>query len=154
MNRVSLDNIGHAGFSHAFNSLSNPSSPSSIQVALDSFSTTKPSLSAIVAFVLARAFPIMLKAPTNWGGVLKKFNETTKEIGEKLLARTRNEGNNIEEKSIIGLLSEGTPAWRLSWPDLKTTVKAESAKTGLHMTQEEITAQVQSTTVPILCYTQ
>lgn len=125
MNRISLDNIGHAGFSHAFNALSNPSVQSPIQVAFDSFYTTKPSRASTLTFLFARAFPIMLKAPTNWDGVMKRLRETTREIGEGLLKRTKCDGDRVEEKSIIGLL-----------------IKAENAKTDLGMTQEGVIDQM------------
>jgi hypothetical protein len=105
MNRISLDSIGHAGFSHAFDTLSNPSFASPIQLAFDSF-TTKPSLGSIIAFTLARIFPVMSKAPTNFGRIVKNFKEVTGEIGKGLLARMRMEADKADEKSIIGLLSK------------------------------------------------
>jgi hypothetical protein len=110
MNRISLDNIGLAGFSHSFNALVTPSYSSPIQEAFDSFYTTKPSRASMFMFLFARAFPIILKMPTNWDGVMKRLRDTTREIGEGLLNRSKTEGNKGEEKSIIGLLSE----WSLS----------------------------------------
>ena len=106
MNRIPLDSIGHAGFSHAFNSLSNPSSTSPIQLAFDSFSITKPSLTSISTLLLGCIFPIVLKAPTNYGRIMRIFKETTGKISEGLMTRTRMAADKAEEKSIIGLLSK------------------------------------------------
>ena len=105
MNRISLDSIGHAGFSHAFNTLSDPSFVSPIQLAFDSFAT-KPSLGSIIAFMLARIFPVMLKAPMQSRRLSENLKEVTGEIGKGLLARMRMEADKEEEKSIIGLLSK------------------------------------------------
>jgi hypothetical protein len=106
MNHISLDSIGYAGFSHTFNSLSNPSSTSPIQLAFNSFSTTKPSVVSMITMLLSCIFPIMLKAPTNYGRVIRRLKETTGKIGEALLTRTRMAVDKAEEKSIIGLLSK------------------------------------------------
>jgi len=48
----------------------------------------------------------MLKAPTNYGRVIRRLKETTGKIGEALLTRTRMAVDKAEEKSIIGLLSK------------------------------------------------
>jgi hypothetical protein len=72
-----------------------------------------------------------------------------REIADELLERTRAEKQaKIEEhqwdKSIIGLLSEFAVIIGKACVDfiLVFTVKAESANSGLHLSQEEVQAQV------------
>uniref|UniRef100_P9WEJ0 Cytochrome P450 monooxygenase claO n=1 Tax=Ampulloclitocybe clavipes TaxID=56467 RepID=CLAO_AMPCV len=127
MNHISLDSIGIAGFSHDFGSLDGKHSD--VAAVFDSFGSINPSYFSMVIFLLALVFPILLKLPTNRNLLVLKLRERTSEIADVLLERTRKEKEGrtgtVEEKSIIGLL-----------------IKAESAETELHMSQEEIVAQM------------
>jgi hypothetical protein len=63
-----------------------------------------------VLFLLASAFPILLKIPTKRRILIKKLRMSMEQISNDLLIRSRREkGVNMsgreEEKSIIGLLS-------------------------------------------------
>jgi hypothetical protein len=105
MNRVSLDSIGEGGFSHSFEATSNPSVESPIQIAFNTFATTRPTVSSVVVFLLQPIFPFLFRLPTGWNKVWRALKETMKSIGEELLERNRTVEGAAKEKSIMGLLS-------------------------------------------------
>ncbi|KAG1729375.1 cytochrome P450 [Suillus lakei] len=129
MNHVSLDTIGIAGFSHDFGSLDGKHA--SVTEVFDTFGNNpQPSAVNQIVFLLASAFPIIVKIPTKRGKLTKKLNATMGEISNDLLLRSRREKDvdvkdAEEEKSIIGLL-----------------IKAEGQEAELHMPEEEVVAQM------------
>ncbi|KIJ58837.1 hypothetical protein HYDPIDRAFT_33751 [Hydnomerulius pinastri MD-312] len=123
-----LDTIGVAGFSHDFASLSG--SPSAVQTVFESLANAKPSPLFGILFVLAHLFPAMLSLPNPRTQMTKLLNESMGSISAVLLERSRKEGEGVLEegesdRSIIGLL-----------------LKAGKADSELHMSQEEIMAQM------------
>ncbi|KAG2040943.1 cytochrome P450 [Suillus americanus] len=129
MNHISLDTIGIAGFSHDFGSLDGKHA--SVTEVFDTFGNN-PQASAVnkILLLLASAFPILVKIPTKRAKLRNKLNATMGEISNDLLLRSRREKDvNIkeveEEKSIIGLL-----------------IKAEGQEAELHMSEEEVIAQM------------
>ncbi|KAG2125568.1 cytochrome P450 [Suillus cothurnatus] len=129
MNHISLDTIGIAGFSHDFGSLDGKHA--SVTEVFDTFGNNQRA-SAVnqIFFMLASAFPIIAKLPTKRRKLTKKLHVTMGEISNDLLLRSRREKDvNMkeaeEEKSIIGLL-----------------IKAEGQEAELHMSEEEVLAQM------------
>jgi cytochrome P450 len=129
MNHISLDTIGIAGFSHDFGSLDGKRA--SVTEVFDTFGNNQQA-SAVnrVLFLLASAFPILLKIPTKRRILIKKLRVSMEQISNDLLIRSRREkGVNMsgreEEKSIIGLL-----------------IKSEGQDAKLHMSEEEVVAQM------------
>ncbi|KAF7301040.1 Cytochrome P450 [Mycena indigotica] len=128
MNRVALDSIGIAGFSHDFEYIAGQSSP--VTRAFESFQTMPTSFLSDMVFILSMKFPFILSLPTERMRLFWELNRSVTVIAQKLLASTRREkeSNVAEEftdKSVIGLL-----------------LKSEMAAGQLHMTQEEIVAQM------------
>jgi cytochrome P450 len=129
MNHISLDTIGIAGFSHDFGSLDGKHA--SVTEVFDTFGNNQQA-SAVnqIFFMLASAFPIIAKLPTKRMKLMKKLRVTMGEISNDLLLRSRREKDvNMkdaeEEKSIIGLL-----------------IKAEGQEAELHVSEEEVLAQM------------
>ncbi|KAK7448083.1 hypothetical protein VKT23_013840 [Stygiomarasmius scandens] len=136
MNRVSLDSIGIAGFSHDFNSLAGQAS--SVSDLFDTFAGLKPPPTTLVSKVLAplsliifligTVFPPVLSLPTERSKLMMKLKQDTAAIADILLEKTRKEKElGLDEKgdkSIIGLL-----------------IKAEDPKSSLRLSKEEISAQ-------------
>ncbi|KAG1729368.1 cytochrome P450 [Suillus lakei] len=131
MNHISLDTIGITGFSHDFGSLDGKRA--SVTEVFDSFGNNQKASAVNQVFVLlASAFPIILKIPTKRTVLLKKLGVTMGEISNDLLIRSRqekdvNSSKIDEEKSIIGLL-----------------IKSESQDAELHLSEEEVVAQMKS----------
>ncbi|KAG1818504.1 cytochrome P450 [Suillus subaureus] len=125
----SLDTIGIAGFSHDFGSLDGKHA--SVTEVFDTFGNNSQA-SAVnqLFFLFASAFPIIAKIPNKRTKLSKKLNVTMGEISNDLLIRSRREKDvnmkeSEEEKSIIGLL-----------------IKAEGQEAELHMSEDEILAQM------------
>ncbi|KAH7921992.1 cytochrome P450 [Leucogyrophana mollusca] len=128
MNHISLDTIGIAGFSHDFGSLDGKHAD--VTEVFDSFSSAKPSPIFGVLVSLAPVFPWLVRLPNPRTKLIQKLNASMGDISNQLLARTRKEKEGgvtgiHEEKSIIGLL-----------------LKAENAGSELHLSQEEVLAQM------------
>ncbi|KAH7923529.1 cytochrome P450 [Leucogyrophana mollusca] len=128
MNHISLDTIGIAGFSHDFGSLDGKHAD--VTEVFDSFSSAKPSPLFAVFLLLAPVLPWLVKLPNPRTQLVRKLNASMGAISNQLLARTRKEKEEgvteiHEEKSIIGLL-----------------IKAENAGSELHLSQEEVLAQM------------
>ncbi|KAG2151477.1 cytochrome P450 [Suillus clintonianus] len=129
MNHVALDTIGIAGFSHDFGSLDGKRA--SVTEAFDTFGNNSQASAFNQAFILlASVFPIITKLPTKRTVLFKKLGTTMGEISNELLVRSRREkdanmSDRDEEKSIIGLL-----------------LKSESEDAELHMSEEEVVAQM------------
>ncbi|KAG2048815.1 cytochrome P450 [Suillus hirtellus] len=126
-----LDTVGIAGFSHDFGSLDGK--PASVTEAFDTFGSNQQASAVNEAFILlASVFPIILKIPTKRQNLFKKLAVTIEQISNELLIRTRREKDvNINERgqenSIIGLL-----------------IKSEGQDTELHMSEEEVMAQMKA----------
>ncbi|KAG1815929.1 cytochrome P450 [Suillus subaureus] len=129
MNHISLDTIGIAGFSHDFGSLDGKRA--SVTEVFDTFGTNQQASAWNQLFILhAIAFPIITKIPTQRTNLFKQLGVTMENISNELLIRSRREkdvnmSERNEEKSVIGLL-----------------IKSESQDAELHMSKEEIVAQV------------
>ncbi|KAG2144211.1 cytochrome P450 [Suillus clintonianus] len=129
MNHVALDTIGIAGFSHDFGSLDGKRA--SVTEAFDTFGNNSQASALNQAFILlASVFLIITKIPTKRTMPFKKLSTTMEEISNELLVRSRREkdanmSERDEEKSIIGLL-----------------LKSESQDAELHMSEEEVVAQM------------
>ncbi|KAG2099809.1 cytochrome P450 [Suillus discolor] len=129
MNHISLDTVGIAGFSHDFGSLDG--TPSSVTEVFDTFGSNQQASAVNEIFILlASVFPIILKIPTKRQNLFKKLAVTIEQISNKLLIRSRREkdlniGERGEENSIMGLL-----------------IKSEGQDTELHMSEEEVMAQM------------
>lgn len=146
MNNVSLDSVGIAGFSHDFGALQGKRS--AVADLFDNLGTLKPSPLTPFILMIAPVLPFLMKLPTKRGKLIKGLNVSMGAISDELLERTRREGvaeDKYEEKSIIGLLSK---KWCLTFLMVNLTilfvVKSESEGEELHMSQEEIMAQVNS----------
>ncbi|KAG2147464.1 cytochrome P450 [Suillus bovinus] len=129
MNHISLDTIGIAGFSHDFGSLDGKHA--SVTEVFDTFGSNQQASAVNQVFILlASAFPIILNIPNKRQDLFKKLGETMGQISNELLIRSRREkdlnmSEKDEEKSIIGLL-----------------IKSEDQNTELHMSPEEVLAQM------------
>lgn len=131
MNRIALDSIGIAGFSHDFGTLSGE--PSAMLDIFNSLSapTSQRSKIGLFLFFLSFYFPSLLNIPTESSKVIFKLKSIMSEIADALLMRTREEraagivDSRAGEKSIIGLL-----------------IKAENKDTELNMTEQEVLAQM------------
>jgi len=130
MNRISLDSIGIAGFSHDFKTLSGSTS-----TVLDFFyklgsPAGQQSKLGLLFFMLALKFPKLSYLPTKYNQMLAKLKIIMSDVADVLLERTRSEKSAMaetssEEKSIIGLL-----------------IKAENQNAELKMSEEEVLAQM------------
>ncbi|KAG1849944.1 cytochrome P450 [Suillus subalutaceus] len=129
MNHISLDSIGIAGFSHDFGSLDGKRA--SVTEVFDTFGNNqKASAVNHVLLLLASAFPIITKIPNKRRNLVKKLGVVMEEISNDLLIRSRREkdvnmSGKDEEKSIIGSL-----------------IKSEGQDAELHMSKEEVVAQM------------
>ncbi|KAG1885874.1 cytochrome P450 [Suillus fuscotomentosus] len=129
MNRISLDTVGIAGFSHDFGSLDGKRV--SVAEAFDTFGSNQPSAVHKAFILLASVFPIILKIiPNKRKNLFKKLGITMEQISNELLIRSRREkdanmSQGGEENSLIGLL-----------------IKSEGQDAELHMSAEEVVAQM------------
>ncbi|KAJ7728688.1 cytochrome P450 [Mycena maculata] len=126
MNRIALDSIGIAGFSHDFHYLEGQTS--AVTAAFQGLQITEASFLSKLMFVLSLTFPFLMNIPTPRMRLFWKLRRSLNAIAQRLYTNTRNdkEGNVAEEltdQSVIGLL-----------------LKAEGPE--LSMTQEEVVAQV------------
>ncbi|KAJ7165625.1 cytochrome P450 [Mycena crocata] len=127
MNRIAMDSIGIAGFSHDFKYLDGQTS--SVTAAFEALQLDEQAFSQEIVYMLAAKFPFLLSLPTGRMRLFWELRRSLNVIAQRLLLTTRREkeGNVAEEltdKSVIGLL-----------------LKAELAGAELHMTQEEVVAQ-------------
>ncbi|KAJ7772424.1 cytochrome P450 [Mycena metata] len=127
MNRIALDSIGIAGFSHDFHYIDGQKS--AVTAAFEALQVIETSLFSTIIFILSFTFPILLSVPTERMRLFWALRASLDIIAQRLLANTRREkeagvAEELTDKSVIGLL-----------------LKAEMSGTELHMTQEEVTAQ-------------
>lgn len=107
MNRVSLDSIGIAGFSHDFGTLQGRQSDVADAFAQFGTAGAKPSKLFLIAMALGSTFPFLIKLPMGRTSSLRMIHDTTEVIGARLLQQTRGEtdgsGTKTEKsQSIIG----------------------------------------------------
>ncbi|KIJ12885.1 hypothetical protein PAXINDRAFT_100953 [Paxillus involutus ATCC 200175] len=127
MNRISLDTIGIAGFSHDFASLDGKKS--TVATIFEEIGNTKPSPAFAYIFVLAHLFPALLRLPNPRTRLTQMLNNSMGTISKELLERTKKDNEGASEgqndKSIMGLL-----------------IKAENTDSELHMSEDEVFAQM------------
>ncbi|KAF7331057.1 Cytochrome P450 [Mycena venus] len=128
MNRIALDSVGIAGFSHDFRYLEGQQSP--VTTAFEAMGNTKMSLLTRLVFLLSFTFPFVLSVPTERIRLFWELRRSLNVIARRLLANMRREkesgvAEELTDKSVIGLL-----------------LKAELADSELRLTQEEVVAQV------------
>ena len=104
MNRVSLDSVGAAGFSHSFGTLYGKHSD--IAEHFESFNTLPPpnTLSLIVP-LLAPVIPLLTWIPTLRSKLSKELHNSIARVAKVLLDRSRSEKAEIRQEagmSIIG----------------------------------------------------
>ncbi|KZP25791.1 cytochrome P450 [Athelia psychrophila] len=106
MNKVSLDSVGIAGFSHDFGTLEGKQSD--IADIFDDFGRHKPSFAQMIVFILSAAFPVVWRLPTAKNKLVMGFARTAESISRSLLERTRKHnslaGGSKGDKSVIGIL--------------------------------------------------
>ncbi|KAJ6454287.1 cytochrome P450 [Mycena vitilis] len=127
MNRIALDSVGIAGFSHDFRYLEGQQSP--VTAAFEALQINDEELTAKIVFLLSFTFPFLLNLPTKRMRLFWELRQGLNVIAERMLANTRREkeggvAEELSDKSVIGLL-----------------LKAEMANSEMHMTQEEVVAQ-------------
>ncbi|KAK0205805.1 cytochrome P450 [Desarmillaria ectypa] len=118
MNRISMDSIGIAGFSHDFGAIDGKP-----QIFDD---LDMSSGAAFFAFMIIAStmFPAILRLPSKKKEVLSTMNRVFSDIADQLLAKAKEHGNE-EDKSVMGLL-----------------LKSETHDADVHMSRDEIIAQV------------
>ncbi|KAF8584899.1 cytochrome P450 [Ramaria rubella] len=134
MNKVSLDTIGIAGFSHDFGTL--VGQQSKVARIFDSFtklSPKKPSFASALVPLLTPVLPLLARLPSSRLRVVIELNDAMEKISYDLLARTRVEkrANNAGEgkgpKSLI-----------------ETLILAEDSQRELTLTESEVLAQMKT----------
>ncbi|KXN88329.1 11-oxo-beta-amyrin 30-oxidase, partial [Leucoagaricus sp. SymC.cos] len=123
-----LDAIGIAGFGHDFEALDGKNTP--VIEVFDSFDDANTDFFSRIIFFLGPVFPTLQNLPTRSNRTLSRLRETMGKIADELLKRSRQVKDGKDDtvtadKSIIGLL-----------------VKSENAGTQLHMSSEEVLAQM------------
>ncbi|KAJ7071725.1 cytochrome P450 [Mycena belliarum] len=130
MNRVALDSIGIAGFSHDFRSLDGEYS--AVAAAFDSLTFEGGSVLSNFLFILLVGAQLSFLAhlPTERNRIMGNLRRTISDIADDLLEKTRREKrthvtDESADRSVIGLL-----------------LKAEDGDSELHMNETEVIAQV------------
>ncbi|TFY61456.1 hypothetical protein EVG20_g7054 [Dentipellis fragilis] len=134
MNRISLDSIGLAGFSHDFGTLR--SEPALVGKIFDSFSQLDGSTPSKLLFFLRPFLPrfVMNMIPNKREGTIRLLNDTMGKIAEELLVKFRKEheeGAEEGDRSVLGLLCR-----------FLSLLKAGDSQSALHLTAEEISADM------------
>jgi hypothetical protein len=145
-----LDSVGIGGFSHDFGTLRGKRS--GIAEVFDSFGKFKPTIFQILLLVFGTVFPILARIPTPRKNLVKKFKLTVEDISREILETTRREKEGIADgtgdNSIIGLLSMYSIHLSLfscaGHPADSGAVKASNDNSELHMSEDEVIAQVSS----------
>lgn len=99
---ASLDTIGIAGFSHDFGTL-HGEKPEVLAI-FESFSSLKPSMMSIIAFILLPVFPFLAYIPTTVRRLTNRLNKAMGTIATALLRSSKEIGDKSEDKSAMGLL--------------------------------------------------
>ncbi|KZO95673.1 cytochrome P450 [Calocera viscosa TUFC12733] len=136
MNRISLDSIGIAGFSHDFRSLAGEKPE--VAEAFESFGKFKPSKLFQIIMVFAQFFPILLNIPTGRQARLKSLDQSMTKISDQLLNEGRKAGDDVGDaaktkRSLIGTLIKA-----------EKTERTDSSDAGLYLQPEEVLAQMKT----------
>ncbi|KAI6154202.1 cytochrome P450 [Pisolithus tinctorius] len=129
MNRISLDSIGLACFSHDFGTLDGK--PATVTEVFDTIASAPKRSAVDMGFILLSVvFPWLVYLPTPRIKLLRGMQETMEDISTKLLARIKREKeegvlDGKEEKSIIGML-----------------MKANDSDSDIRSSPEEVLAQM------------
>jgi hypothetical protein len=126
MNRVALDSIGIAGFSHEFASLDGK--PCEVADAFENLGNARPSPLENILFLLGMFLPwVRAWIPTERGKKLADLKTSLRKVANKLLERSREGGVTGDEKSIIGLLSESEPQCK-TWTCLMSLIMCSQSR--------------------------
>ena len=111
----------------------------------------------LLLLLLAQAFPLLLSLPTPHSMLTKKLNDTMGEIANALLMKSRKEKEagtlgESEEKSILGLLSMFARPPMSGDLTQFYLVRAENQDGQLHLTREEVIAQVRLKCLCLVTY--
>ncbi|KAJ7688249.1 cytochrome P450 [Mycena rosella] len=128
MNRIALDSIGIAGFSHDFHYLDGQNS--AVTAAFKALQIAETSFLSKLMFILSLTFPFLMNIPTPRMRLFWELRRSLNVIAERLYANTRSEkdgdvAEELTDQSVIGLL-----------------LKAEVSDAEVYMTQEEVVAQI------------
>ncbi|KAJ7627812.1 cytochrome P450 [Mycena polygramma] len=128
MNRIALDSIGIAGFSHDFHYLDGEQS--AVTAAFKALQIAETSFLSKLMFILSLTFPVLMNIPTPRMRLFWELRRSLNVIADRMYANTRNEkdgdvAEGLTDQSVIGLL-----------------LKAEDSDEQTHMTQEEVVAQM------------
>jgi hypothetical protein len=147
--------VGIAGFSHDFGTLQGKRALTA--EIFESFSKIKPTLFQIAIYMLGAVSPLLARLPSPARALENQFKSTTEEISRDLFERTRKEKEGAAEgkrdDSVMGLLSISTYLLKYIIAAKLTlsrmfTVKASSDSSELHMSEEEVIAQVNLISFP------
>ncbi|SJL01026.1 uncharacterized protein ARMOST_04342 [Armillaria ostoyae] len=117
MNRISMDSIGIAGFSHDFGAIDGKPQM------FDELDLSKGAAFFAFMIIAGTKFPAVLRLPSKKKDALAAMNGVFSDIADRLLAKAKEHGND-EDKSVMGLL-----------------LKSETHDADVHMSREEIIAQ-------------
>ncbi|KAK0455623.1 cytochrome P450 [Desarmillaria tabescens] len=117
MNRISMDSIGIAGFSHDFGAIDGKP-----QI-FDSVDLTSGAAVFALMTIVGSVFPAVLRLPSKRKDDLTAMKRMFTSIADKLLAKAKEHGNE-EDKSVLGLL-----------------LKSETDEADVHMSRDEVIAQ-------------
>ena len=140
-----LDTIGNAGFSHDFACLRGERPP--VLAAFDSFGSVKPSFKTMLSFLLAPILPALSSMiPNERKDKMKGLGRDIRVIAVDLLDKATKEkaalGTGEVDKSILGALGKGIPFFLRGHSAEAHIVRSESSKSNIHMSLDEIMAQV------------
>ncbi|KAK7045146.1 cytochrome P450 [Favolaschia claudopus] len=120
MNHISLDTIGLAGFSHAFNTLSGHTT--AITSAFESLGRTTFFETCIA--VLSVAVPLFNRIPTRRRRMMNQLTETMQQLGEEFLGNARRMSREAlsADKSVIGLLAKSANAEKIKADEVTSQI--------------------------------
>jgi len=116
-------------------------------IGLDSFDSAKPSFSVMLAFVLGPRLPwLFTKIPNKRWEKFSNVTKAVKDIAGQLLEKAAKEKELLgteTDKSIIGTLCKPLHLVTVARKDSSgLPVRAETASSSIHMSIDEIVAQV------------
>jgi hypothetical protein len=140
-----LDSIGLAGFSHDFGSLTGQRSL--LRELFDAFASAPMTLLSTVVILLAPALPVLSRVPTKRAQLRDRFGVQSSMLARELLAKTAKAEGTIrkDDRSILGLLSACGRTLSAVTPINRIQVKAQTAQTGIPLTEEEVNSVVSDT---------
>ena len=111
--------------------------------ALDSFGSVQSSIFITASFLLGPLFPhVLTRLPNERNKTLRRLVNSVEDIAEDLLEKAKPEAGE-GDKSIIGTLSKSHFDYRFpSMVRISGLVRSESGSSNIHMSIDEIVAQV------------